>query len=88
MRVMISILAGCFLGFLLLGTGIQWLLDQIDWACTADCPSWRNWVFVLITGVAWVFFARVVHTVWQRISPEMAPSATEERIRHLRRGGR
>jgi hypothetical protein len=85
---MISIMAGFVLGFLLIGTGLEWLLDQMNGKCTVDCPSWRNWVFVVATGAAWVFFARVFYVVWERISPEMAPSATEERIRHLRRGGR
>ena len=88
MLVMVSILAGFFVGFLLLGTLVEWILDLTVGDCAFGCSGGRDLIFIAITGIAWAILARVVYVVWERFSPERAPSATEERIKHHKRGGR
>ena len=88
MRVQITMLLGFVIGVLLFGTGLQWLIDETAGPCPAECPAWRSWVPVLAMAVAWAASSTGIHVLWQRIRPRKAPSAFEERIRHLKRGGR
>ena len=87
MRMLISILIGFVLGFLLLGSAVAWLIDASAGHCTVDCPSWRDAIVVTVSALAWVALTVTTHLVWQRLRPQMAPSARQERIRQLRRGG-
>ncbi|MCJ7725551.1 MAG: hypothetical protein MUP76_04085 [Acidimicrobiia bacterium] len=87
MRVLVSILIGFVLGFILFGSGVEWLIDFAAGECRADCAGWREFTVMSTSTAAWVVFARLTHVVWQRIWPQMAPSARQEQIRQLRRGG-
>jgi H+/Cl- antiporter ClcA len=87
MRILASILAGFALAALLVGTGFEWLLDRAAGACSDECAAWRHWLVVVITLTAWVTASAAVFGVWERIKPREAPSAIEENIRRLRRGG-
>ncbi|MBU1225992.1 MAG: hypothetical protein KJ698_02095 [Actinobacteria bacterium] len=69
MRAMLSILAGFFLGFLLLGTLVEWLLDLTAGDCGVGCPGWRHVAFVAAAALSWAMIARLAYLTWQRVSP-------------------
>ncbi|MCB2223544.1 MAG: hypothetical protein KQH83_05140 [Actinobacteria bacterium] len=88
MRVLVSLLVGFVVGGLLLSAGVEWVLDRAAGPCAADCGAYRDWLPTLVLAVGWAAAAWAVHTTWRHASPQRARSAYEERIRHLRRGGR
>lgn len=87
MRILISLLIGFVLGFLLLGSAMEWLIDSAAGSCSVYCPEWRDAVTVTVSTLGWMLLTVVTHLTWQRIWPQMAPSARQENIRRLRRGG-
>ncbi len=83
MRTMLSILAGFFLGFLLLGSIVEWLLDLTTDGCGVGCPGWRHVVFVAVASVAWAAIARLTYLTWQRIDPRETAPITRKLVRRF-----
>ena len=83
MRAMTSILIGFLLGFLLLGTAVEWVLNLAAGRCGVGCAGWRHVVFVAVTAIAWAVVARLTYLVWGRISPRPASPGMRGLIRRL-----
>ena len=69
MRIMISILAGFFVGFLGFGSLTEWLLDVAAGRCDIGCAGWRHVVFLGTALLAWVIVGRFTYLWWNRTSP-------------------
>jgi len=80
---MISIPAGFFLGFLLLGSGVEWLIGLTGGACPIGCAGWRHVLFVAASAVAWGVVTRLTYLIWNRISPRVAPPGIRGLVRRL-----
>jgi len=84
---MTSILAGFFLGFLLVGSAVEWLVNLTAGACRVGCAGWRHLVFVAATALAWVVVARLTYLIWNRISPRPPSPGIRGFIRRFLGGG-
>ena len=73
MRIMVSILAGFFVGFLALGSLVEWLLDLTAGRCVIGCAGWRHAAFFGVASFAWVLVARLTYLWWGRTRLEETP---------------
>ena len=77
MRLMVSILAGFVVGFLALGSLVEWVLDLTAGRCDIGCAGWRHTVFIGTAAMAWALVSRFVYLWWGRAGRDGAPPTTD-----------